>query len=282
MLVGCGLFWQVSSIALWWLGMLADGTAPRFHVAEWFTLPEELSLQHLTLVFVDFLTAVCHLRKDTEWGKMNFSHSSASLSCRPYAHIQCSCSNWHHRLRDSGPRTEPGQAAEEWSIVCDSQPSSAGQDGSCEQSLREHVRPHARDLPGDVRYRLLFPTQARKAWGTRESPLCMKSGMTATPLPAVGLQCPPVWLRCWYMIGVEDELRKDKSYLIHWKLSPWTLTSIDKFKQSTFFFFLKSILTWCLSRTSRCCLLLGKQSQGGYKSEANLYNIAKPCLCPET
>lgn len=26
----------------------------------------------------------------------------------------------------------------------------------------------------------------------------------------------------------------------------------------------------------------GKMGQGGYKSEANLYNIAKPCLCPET
>lgn len=53
---------------------LADGTAPRFHVAEWFTLQEDLSLQHLTLVSVDFLTAVCRLSEKRLWvGKGEFS-----------------------------------------------------------------------------------------------------------------------------------------------------------------------------------------------------------------
>ena len=74
--------------------------------------------------------------------------------------------HWYYGLQDSGPHTEPGQTAEERGILCDSQPSRPGQDGSCEQGLRKHVWAHAWDLPRDIRR----PPDLSTAWASSSIP----------------------------------------------------------------------------------------------------------------
>lgn len=84
------------------------------------------------------------------------SFSVFSCSGRPHAHLQCSCSHWHHRLWHPRSRSDIGKATAKWSLICHPQPPSARQDGRRVQGLWEHVWTHARHVPWNIRFVFVF------------------------------------------------------------------------------------------------------------------------------
>lgn len=80
------------------------------------------------------------------------SFSVFSCSGWSHAHLQCSCSHRHHRVRHPWPRSDVGKATTKWGLICHPQPPGARQDGRRVQGLWEHVWTHARHLPWNIRF----------------------------------------------------------------------------------------------------------------------------------
>ncbi|XP_036373898.1 selenide, water dikinase 1-like isoform X2 [Megalops cyprinoides] len=129
------------------------GTQVAVAVHQWLDIPEKwnkiklvVTQEDVELAYQEAMMNMARLNRTVHRGSEGnpkFPVDCKANSCGAHAHLQRPCCDRHHRVRDPGPRPEPGPAAEERGVLRHPQPARAGQDGRREQSVREHVRPHA-------------------------------------------------------------------------------------------------------------------------------------------